>query len=46
MDSVLIKVYVTVDSIDDAEDIADDIHEILSDSGIINGAEVVNEGDL
>ena len=40
MEEVLIKVYVTVDNMQDANDIADDIHEILNDNGIKNSTDV------
>lgn len=39
----LLKVYIEVDSIETAKDVAHDIHEILGDNGITNGVEVVNE---
>lgn len=41
--SILINVNITVESIEDARDIADDLSEILNDNGIINSINVTDE---
>jgi hypothetical protein len=38
--SVKIEVYVTVDSVDEARDIAQHLEEMLDDNGIINSVNV------
>jgi len=45
MKKILLEVWVTVESKEDAEEIANDIHEILGDNGITNSVNVINEGD-
>ena len=39
----ILQVYIEVDSIKDAEEIAHDIHEILGDNGITNSVNVIND---
>ena len=41
--SVLIEVNVTVNDMDEARDIAKDIHDIISDAGITNSVNVTDE---
>jgi len=41
--SYLIELYVTVESKAEAKEIADDIHEILNDSGVTNSLIVTDE---
>lgn len=43
MFSVLIDVNVTVNDMDEAKDIAYDLHDILNDAGITNSVNVTNE---
>jgi len=42
---ILLELYIDVNSIKDAEDVAHDIHEILGDNGIINSVNVKGEND-
>jgi len=39
----LLEVYIDVDTIEDAEEIAHDLHEILGDNGITNSVSVIEE---
>lgn len=43
MNSVLIEINVDVDSIEDARYIAEDLHKILDDCGVINSVNIVDE---
>lgn len=43
MFSILIEVNVTVEDIEDAQEIANDLHEILNDSGITNSVVLTEE---
>ena len=44
MKSILLEVWVAVESKDEAREIGHDIHEILNNNGITNSVDVTNEG--